>query len=281
MAKIIGAIGSSHIPAIGLAIARKQQEEPYWKSFFDGHKPIWKWLGEKKPDVAIVFYNDHGLEFFLDKKPTFAIGAAEEYISYDEGWGLKTIPPIKGDPALSWHICNSLVEDEFDITVCQELGVDHGLTVPMQLMWPGDDNYGGVKVIPVIINCERHPMPSLKRCYNLGQAIAKAVASYDEDLDVVVLGTGGLSHQLDGQAAGLINKEFDLMCIDKLVNDPEDLFQYSIRDITEIAGAQGVELNMWMGMRGAMAGKVEQLHFNLSIPISNTAAGTLLLSQET
>ena len=281
MAKIIGAIGSSHIPAVGIAIARNLQQEPYWKSFFDGYKPIWKWLEEKKPDVAVVFYNDHGLEFFLDKKPTFSIGAAEEYISYDEGWGLKTIPPIKGDPELSWHICNSLVEDEFDITICQELGVDHGLTVPMQLMWPGDDNYGGVKVIPVIINCELHPMPSLKRCFDLGQAIAKAINSYDKDLDVVVLGTGGLSHQLDGQAAGKINKEFDLMCIDKLVNDPEYLFKYSIRDIVETAGAQGVEFNMWMGMGGAVSlGKVEQLHFNYTIPISNTAAGTLLLSHE-
>lgn len=280
MARIIGAIGSSHIPAIGLAIARKQQQEPYWKNFFDGYVPVWEWLKEKKPDVAVVFYNDHGLEFFLDKKPTFAIGAAPEYISYDEGWGLKTIPPIKGDPKLSWHICNELVEDEFDITVCQELGVDHGLTVPMQLMWPGDDNYGGVKVIPVVINCERHPMPSLKRCYDLGQSIARAIESYDENLDVVVFGTGGLSHQLDGQGAGFINKQFDLMCIDKLINDPKDLFQYSMRDMTEKAGAQGVEFNMWMGMRGMLQGKIKKLHFNYNVPISNTAAGTLLLSHE-
>lgn len=280
MAKIIGAIGSSHIPAIGLAIARKQQQEPYWKGFFDGYKPVWAWLAEKKPDVAVVFYNDHGLEFFLDKKPTFAIGAADEYISYDEGWGLKTIPPIKGDPQLSWHICNALVDDEFDMTICQELGVDHGLTVPMQLMWPGDDSYGGVRVVPVVINCERHPMPSLKRCFKLGRSIARAIADYDKDLDVVVLGTGGLSHQLDGENAGFINKEFDLMCIDRLVNAPEELFQYSMRDMTEKAGAQGVEFNMWMGMRGALTGKVEQLHFNYNVPISNTAAGTLLLSHE-
>ncbi|MGL1922004.1 MAG: class III extradiol dioxygenase family protein [Hyphomicrobiales bacterium] len=281
MAKIIGAIGSSHIPAIGLAIAKQQQQEPYWKGFFDGHIPIWNWLEEKKPDVAVVFYNDHGLEFFLDKKPTFSIGAAEEYISYDEGWGLATIPPIKGDPDLSWHICNNLVEDEFDISICQELGVDHGLTVPMQLMYPNDPNYGGVKVIPVVINCELHPMPSLKRCYNLGQSIAKAIQSYDKDLDVVIFGTGGLSHQLDGENAGFINKEFDLMCLDKLVKDPEYLFKFSIRDIIENAGAQGVEFNMWMGMRGALPGKVEQLHFNYTIPISNTGAGTLLLSHET
>lgn len=279
MAKIIGAIGSSHIPAIGVAIARKIQETPYWKSFFDGFSPIHDWLAAKQPDVAIVFYNDHGLEFFLDKKPTFSIGAAAEYISYDEGWGIDTIPPVIGDEDLSWHICNELVEDEFDITICQELGIDHGLTVPMQLMWPGN-TYGYMKVIPVVINCEQHPMPSPKRCFDLGRSIAKAVESYNKDLKVVVLGTGGLSHQLDGQRAGLINKEFDLMCLDKIVSDPEELLKYSIWDLTEIAGAQGVELNMWLAMRGALTGEVTELHRNYVVPISNTGAGTMLLSNE-
>ena len=218
------------------------------------------------------------MEFFLDKKPTFSIGAAKEYISHDEGWGLATIPPITGDPELSWHICNNLVEDEFDITICQELGVDHGLSVPMQLMWPEDQSYGGIKVIPVVINCELHPMPSLKRCYQLGQSIAKAVSSYQENLDVVILGTGGLSHQLDGANAGFINKEFDLMLLEYLVKDPEYLFKYSIRDMIKNAGAQGVEFNMWMAMRGALLGQVEQLHLNYNVPISNTGAGTMLLS---
>ncbi len=279
MAEIIGAIGSSHIPAIGVAIARKIQQTPYWKPFFDGFPPIHDWLAREKPDVAIVFYNDHGLEFFLDKKPTFAIGAAAEYISYDEGWGIDTIPPVIGDEGLSWHICNELVEDEFDITICQELGIDHGLTVPMQLMWPGN-SYGHMKVIPVVINCEEHPMPSPKRCFDLGRSIGKAVESYEKELKVVVLGTGGLSHQLDGQRAGLINKEFDIMCMDKIVNQPEELLDFSIRDLVEIAGAQGVELNMWLAMRGALTGQVTELHRNYHIPISNTGAGTMLLSNK-
>lgn len=279
MAKIIGGITTSHIPAIGKAISLNLQQTPYWKPFFDGYPPIRKWLGEKKPDVVVLFYNDHGLEFFLNKKPTFSIGVAPQYVSADEGWGIATIPPVMGETELSWHICNTLVEDEFDITICQEMKVDHGLTIPLQLMWPGN-TYDHIKVIPVCINCEQHPMPSLKRCFNLGRSIAKAIESFDQDLEVVVFGTGGLSHQLDGQRAGFINKPFDLMCMNKIVNEPEDLFQYSVRDLVEQAGAQGPELNMWMGMRGVLNGKVTELHRNYHIPISNTGAGTMLLENK-
>ena len=279
MASIIGAIGSSHIPAIGKAIDNNQQQEPYWKSFFEGYVPINAWIEKNQPQVAVIFYNDHGLEFFIDKKPTFAIGAAASYHNADEGWGIKTIPPVNGDEDLSWHICNEVVDNGFDITICQEMRVDHGLTVPLQLLWPGNC-YGHMKVVPVAINCEQHPMPSPKRCYDLGCAIGRAIESYEQDLKVVVLGTGGLSHQLDGERAGFINKEFDLMCLDKIVNNVDELLGYSIWDLVNIAGAQGPELNMWLGMRGALSGQVRELHRNYTIPISNTGAGTLLLENK-
>ncbi len=279
MAKIIGGIGSSHIPAIGIAMDKGLEQTPYWKDFFDGYVPVRKWLEEQNPDIAIVFYNDHGLEMFLDKKPTFAIGAAPVYHNADEGWGIKPIPPITGETELSWHIINELVENDFDPTVCQDIKVDHGLTVPMSLMYPGCQ-YQHVKVIPVSINCERHPMPKPSRCYAIGQAIGKAVESFGGDQRVVVLGTGGLSHQLDGERAGFINTEFDQQCLDKMVSDPEALTRYSIEDLVEIAGAQGVELNMWLAMRGCLLGKVTERVRNLVAPISNTAAGLQLLINE-
>ncbi len=279
MAKIIGGIGSSHIPAIGIAMDKGLEQTPYWKDFFDGYVPVRKWLEEQNPDIAIVFYNDHGLEMFLDKKPTFAIGAAPVYHNADEGWGIKPIPPITGETELTWHIINELVENDFDPTVCQDIKVDHGLTVPMSLMYPGCQ-YQHVKVIPVSINCERHPMPKPSRCYAIGQAIGKAVESFGGDQRVVVLGTGGLSHQLDGERAGFINTEFDQQCLDKMVSDPEALTRYSIEDLVEIAGAQGVELNMWLAMRGCLLGKVTERVRNLVAPISNTAAGLQLLINE-
>jgi protocatechuate 4,5-dioxygenase beta chain len=278
MARIIGGITTSHIPAIGGAIANGLQQEAYWKPFFDGYPPVHEWLDKVQPDVAVVIYNDHGLNFFLDKLPTFAIGAAAEYQNADEGWGLKPLSPFAGDADLSWHVIESLVNDEFDITTCQEMLVDHGFTVPMSLLW-GHKEKIPVKAIPVCINTVQHPLPSPARCYKLGQALGKAIRSYDSDKKIVVIGTGGMSHQLDGERAGFINKEFDLMCMEKIVSDPEALTRYSIRDIIENAGAQGAELILWLTMRGALGDKVSQIHSNYHIPISNTAAGLLLLEE--
>lgn len=279
MAKIIGAVTTSHIPAIGMAMDNQLEQTPYWKPFFDAYPPVRAWLNEKKPDVVVIFYNDHGLEFFLDRKPTFAIGTAAQYLNADEGWGINTIPPVTGETELSWHIATDLVENEFDITICQEMRVDHGLTVPLSLMWPGHA-YGHVKVIPVCINCERYPMPTPARCFKLGQAIGRAIESFDQDLNVVLFGTGGLSHQLDGERAGFINREFDIDCMNKIVTAPEELTKYSNYELMDIGGAQGVELNMWLAMRGALTGKITELHRNYHAPISNTGAGLLLLEHE-
>jgi protocatechuate 4,5-dioxygenase, beta chain len=275
MARIVGGICTSHIPAIGNAIARGLQNDPYWQPFFQGYPPVREWLERVQPDVAVMVYNDHGLNFFLDKMPTFAIGAAPEYQNADEGWGLPTLPPYPGDPALSWHVIEQLVNEEFDITSCQEMRVDHAFTVPIALLWPGTQRR--VRTVPVAVNTVQHPLPTPNRCFKLGQALGRAIASYPEDLRVVVLGTGGLSHQLDGERAGFINKDFDLECLEKIVNDPEALTKYTIHDLVRLAGTQGVELIMWLVMRGALSTRVRQVHRHYHIPVSNTAAGLLLL----
>lgn len=278
MAKIIGGLTTSHIPAVGNAIANELFEDPYWKPFFDGYPPIRAWLHDHKPDVAINIYNDHGLGFFLDRMPTFAIGAALEYRNEDEGWGIPQLPPFPGDAKLSWHIIESMVADEFDITSCQELAVDHGFTVPMQLFWPGlGKNPDFPRSIPISANTVQHPIPTLHRAYTFGKALRKAILSYPEDIKVVVLGTGGLSHQLDGTRAGFINKEFDLYCMEKIVTNPEELTKISRHELVRQAGAQGTEFLMWMMMRGALGDKVVPVHKNYHIPISNTGAGTMML----
>jgi len=276
MAQIIGGVTTSHIPAVGAAISRGAQTEPYWKPFFDGYTPVREWLDRVQPDVAVMIYNDHGLNFFLDKMPTFAVGAAAEYRNEDEGWGLRSVPPFRGDAEFSWHIIESLVADEFDITSCQEMIVDHGFTVPMSLMWSEKLEWP-VRTVPIAINTVQHPLPTPARCYKLGQALGRAIESYEKDIKVVVFGTGGLSHQLEGKRAGFINKEFDLMCIQKIVESPEELTRLSIMDLVTQAGSQGVELVNWLVMRGALRGTVKKLHSNYHIPVSNTAAGLLLL----
>jgi protocatechuate 4,5-dioxygenase beta chain len=276
MATILGVLATSHIPLIGKAIAERQHEEPYWKPFFSGFPGAHQWLAKVRPDVAVVVYNDHGLNFFLDKMPTFAIGAAPEYRNADEGWGIPTLPPFRGDPDLSWHIIESVVADEFDPVTCQEMRVDHGFSLPMKLFWPGEAPWP-VRVVPVSVNTVQHPLPSPARCLKFGRAIGRAIAAYPEDLGVVVIGTGGLSHQLDGERAGFINKEFDLMCMEKIVGDPDALARYSILDLVREAGAQGVELVNWLVARGALNGRVSRVHSNYHIPISNTATGLMVM----
>jgi protocatechuate 4,5-dioxygenase beta chain len=279
MASIVGGIGTTHVPAIGNAIAKGQQREPYWKPFFEGFDGAHRWLAKVQPDVAVVIYNDHGLNFFLDKLPTFAVGADSEYKHADEGWGLPVSRPYPGDPALSWHLIESLVADEFDVTICQEMLVDHAFTIPLALLWPVPHSRP-VRTVPIAINTVQHPLPSPARCFKLGQAIGRAIESFDSDAKVVVIGTGGLSHQLDGARAGFINKEFDLMCMDQLVRNPEALARYSSLQIIEAAGSQGVELLNWIAMRGALSGQVARVHGNYHIPISNTASALLVLQNE-
>ncbi len=279
MARIIGGVATTHVPSIGKAIAEKKQNDPYWKPFFRGFDYVHYWLAREKPDIAVVFYNDHGLNFFLDKMPTFAVGAASEYRNEDEGWGIPVSRAIKGDPALSWHVINRLVADEFDITMCQDMLVDHALTIPMTLMWPGQK--WTVRIVPIAINTVQHPLPSLARCLKLGQAVGRAVQTFPDDLRVLVVGTGGLSHQLDGERAGFINKEFDKFCMDKLVSEPDVLTRYSIHDWVEQAGSQGVEFLNWMAMRGALNAHVAEVHRNYHVPISNTAAATVVLENRT
>jgi protocatechuate 4,5-dioxygenase beta chain len=276
MATIVGSVMTSHVPAIGRAIAQGLQDDPYWKPFFDGYPPVRQWLAKVKPDVAVVFYQDHGLNFFLDAMPTFAVGAAPEYTNADEGWGIPTVRPFRGDPALSWHVVETLIADEFDIVSCQRMKVDHALTLPMALMWPGGGDWP-VRIVPITMNHVQHPLPSPKRSYALGESVGRAIASWPEDVRVVMVGTGGLSHQLDGTRAGFINKPFDLMCMDALVGDPRSLTRYSALDIVREAGAQGTELMAWIAARAALDGKVTKVHAQYHVPISNTATGLLAL----
>ena len=283
MATIVGGIGTTHVPSIGKAIAEGKQKDPYWRPFFKGFDYVHYWLARTKPDIAVVFYNDHGLNFFLDKLPTFAIGASGEYHSEDEGWGIPVSRPVPGDADLSWHLVNALVADEFDVTTCQEMLIDHAVTIPLALMWPSAASSSApwpVRIIPVEINTVQHPLPSMARCLKLGRAIGRALDTYPRDLRVVIVGTGGLSHQLDGTRAGFVNKEFDALCLDKIVAEPESLTRYSIHELVELSGSQGVEFLNWMAMRGALTGRVSELNRNYHIPVSNTAAATVVYDNQ-
>ena len=277
MAHIIAGVGSSHVPAIGAALDNKKTEEPYWKRVFSGFEKSKEWMARAKPDVAIVVYNDHASAFSVDMIPTFALGCAAEFPPADEGWGPRPVPVIKGHPELAAHIAQSVILDEFDLTVVNKMEVDHGLTVPMNLLFGQPKDEWPCRVIPLAVNVVMFPPPTGHRCYMLGKALRKAVASYPEDLRVVIFGTGGLSHQISGPRAGLINSKWDKAFLDNLSKDPKKLTRIPHIEYMREAGAEGIEMVMWLIMRGALDDKVEEVYRFYTVPASNTAVGHIIL----
>lgn len=276
MARITAGITASHIPAIGAAVDLGKTGEPYWQPVFAGFEFSKRWIAQERPDVAIIVYNDHASFFSLSLLPTFAIGAAAEFPICDEGYGPRPIPVVEGHPELAAHLCSSLVLDEFDITILNELDVDHGLTVPMSLMFGTPDKWP-LKVIPIAVNVVQFPQPTGHRCLELGKAIRRAVEEFDDDLSVQVWGTGGMSHQIQGARAGLINTPWDMQFLDDLINDPETLQYKPHLEYLIESGSEGIELIMWLVMRGALGPEVEELYRFYHVPASNTAVGHLIL----
>jgi len=266
----------SHVPAIGAAVDLGKTEEPYWKPVFDGFEFSRQWIAAQKPDVIFLVYNDHATAFGLENIPTFAIACGEQFEIADEGWGPRPVPPVTGAPELAWHLRQSLIQDNFDLTTANEIKVDHGLTVPLTLMF-GQPEQWPCRVIPFAVNVIVYPPPSGRRCFELGNSIRKAIETFDEDLNVQVWGTGGMSHQLQGPRAGLINETFDRQFLDNLVKRPEVAAGIPHIDYLREAGSEGIELVMWLIMRGAMNDHVKQVHRHYHVPASNTAVGHLIL----
>ncbi|MBS0367033.1 MAG: protocatechuate 3,4-dioxygenase [Proteobacteria bacterium] len=276
MARITAGIATSHVPAIGAAIDNDRTADPYWKPLFDGYRESRQWLSDHRPDVVILVYNDHASAFSLDIVPTFAVGCAEKFAPADEGWGPRPVPVVEGHPEFAAHLVQSVIQQDFDLTIVNRMDVDHGLTVPLSLLF-GQPAAWPVRVIPLAVNVVLYPPPSGRRCYQLGKALRRAVESFDEDLTVQVWGTGGMSHQLQGPRAGLINQPWDNAFLDRLVEDPEALAQVPHLEYVREAGSEGVELVMWLLMRGALSHRVRTIRRFYHVPASNTAVGHLIL----
>ena len=276
MARIVAGLCTSHVPLLGRIIDMGRTAEPYWRPIFEGYEPTKKWLADLKPDVMIVIYNDHANGFTFKYTPTFAIGCADSFNPAAEGHGPRRVPVVRGDSRLAWHMTESLVLDQFDMTMMNEMDVDHGLTVPLSLAC-GQPEAWPFKVIPICVNVIQYPQPTAERCYALGKAIRKAVESYDEDLKVVIAGTGGMSHQIHGARSGIINQEFDNYFIDKLTTSPVELTKISHAEYVREVGAEGMEIIMWLTMRGALADNVDVVHRFYHVPAMNTAVGNVVL----
>lgn len=276
MARIIGGLGTSHVPSIGVALDKGLADTPDWKPFFAGYEAGKEWIAAAKPDVAVVVFNDHGNSFFLDRIPTFAVGVADRYKAIDEGWGPRAIPDFEGADGLSWHFVDKLVDSHFDPLVCREIDVDHGLQVPMELFFGRPDAWP-VRVLPIWVNTIQYPIPTPQRCWDMGSVLREAIESYPGDERVVIMGTGGLSHQLQGKRAGFLNREADLAWLDGIANDPDHYRNLRREDYVELFGSEGAELIMWLVMRAAMNPKVNLVHKHYHVPASMTGAGMIVL----
>jgi hypothetical protein len=280
VARVSASVYSSHTPAIAAALDLGKSTQDYWKPVFAGFDASKAWLKEHTPDAIVLVYNDHATSFSMEMVPTFAIGTADRFEIADEGWGPRPVPPVLGHPELAAHIAQSVIQDDFDLTIVNKLDVDHGLTVPLSLMC-GQPQAWPCPIIPFAVNVVLYPPPSGKRCYALGKAIRKAINSFDKDLDVQVWGTGGMSHQLQGPRAGLINKEWDTAFLDRLIADPEGLSSIPHIEYVREAGSEGIELVMWLIARGAMSDKAPKVvHRFYHVPASNTAVGHLILENQ-
>lgn len=276
MAFISAGITTSHVPAIGRAMDNGKADDGYWKPLFDGFQWTRHWLRDTPPDLVILIYNDHATAFSLELIPTFAIGCADEFRPADEGWGPRRVPVVRGHADFAWHLAQCCILDEFDITIVNRMDVDHGLTVPLSLMF-GQPEAWPCRVIPIAVNVVQFPPPTGNRCWMLGEAIARAVDSFDENLNVQIWGTGGMSHQLQGERAGLINSAFDTAYLDDLTRDPGRLRRMPHIEYLREAGSEGIELVMWLVMRGALGPYVRELHRHYHVPASNTAVGHIVL----
>ena len=279
MARISAGVGCSHVPAIGVAMDTKITNQPYWLPVFEGFEFSREWMKKNQPDVIFLVYNDHCTAFDASCIPTFALGCAAEFQPADEGWGPRPVPVVKGHQKLASHIAQSVILQEFDLTIMNEMEVDHGLTVPLSVMFGDKDvkDEWPCPVIPLAVNVVQYPAPLGKRCYALGKAIRNAVESYPEDLNVMIFGTGGMSHQLQAERAGLINAEWDQRFLDLMTADPVAAVNITHLEYLREAGSEGIERVRWHIMRGALNDEVREVHRHYHVPASNTAVGHIIL----
>jgi gallate dioxygenase len=279
MARIIGGVAASHTPTIGFAYDQDKQDDPSWGPIFQAFQPVEQWFRDKQPDALVYIFNDHVTSFFFDHYSSFTLGIGEEYAVADEGGGARDLPPIKGDPALAAHIATSLVTDEFDLSYFQDKPLDHGFFSPMSVLLDRPGGEWPTKIVPLQIGVLQFPIPTAARCFKLGQALRRAIESYPEDIDVAVVSTGGLSHQVHGEGAGFNNPEWDRQFLDAITDDPTALTRMTHAEYARLGGFEGAEVIMWLIMRGALSDKVRRVHSSYYLP-SMTGIATLVLENE-
>jgi len=283
MARILGGVATSHSPTIGFALDRQKQDDPAWAPIFEAYQPVRKWLAGRKPDVLFFIFNDHVTSFFFDHYSHFALGIGDSYSVADEGGGPRALPPVQGHADLAQHIGFALAADEFDMSFFQDKPLDHGCFSPLSMLWPHQSSGPGAAwpgaIVPLQVGVLLFPIPTARRCYRLGQSLRRAIESYPENLSVVIVATGGLSHQVHGERAGFNNTAWDTQFLELIEKDPEKLTEMTHADYARLGGLEGAEVIMWLIMRGALSANVKKVHQSYYLP-TMTGLATAIYENE-
>jgi protocatechuate 4,5-dioxygenase, beta chain len=278
MGRIVGGFGISHTPSMGIEYDKGIANgfSPRWQPWFDGTRPVKKWLEELKPERMVIVYNDHLNHFDFDAYPTIAIGVAPEFRQADEGWGPRPFPSLTGDVELGWHLTNRLVRGGYDLTVCQDLAVDHGIYswFPYLMDTPWD-----IPIVPIAINMVRHPIPTSQRLYNFGKAIREAVENFPGDHRTIIVSTGGMSHQISGARFGIANETLDQYFLSKIKDDVQELVDTPQEEFMRLGGTEASELAIWFSMRGALSDEIREIYRYYTFP-AITGCGVIAFEEK-
>jgi hypothetical protein len=293
VARVIGGIGISHTPSMGLEYDRGTGSpagfSPVWQPWYEGTRRVEELAGQLAPDHLVVVYNDHLNHFDLDNYPTLAIGVGERFPQADEGWGRRDLPDLAGDVRWGLHLTEQLVGREFDLTVSQNLAIDHGIFswLPYVFGRTGQNGAGGngaaagwpVTVTPIAVNMVREPLPTPNRLRSLGRAIRASVESFAGDERVLVIATGGMSHQISGARFGIANEELDRYFLRRLPGHLDELVAIPVKEYLRLGGTEAAELTLWFAMRAALSQRARAAYSFQTFP-AITGCGALVMAEE-
>ena len=267
---MVFACSVSHTPGIRAWADAPPQEQK--ERFYAGYERLRERLWEAEPEAILIVSSEHFANFFLDCMPAFAIGQADTYFGPIEPWVKIPQGYTRGDPELSQQLLNACYGEGVELNYASELKLDHGIMIPLSFLDPGRE----LPVVPLIINCMTYPMPTQKRCHELGRILAEALQS--QDRRVAVVAAGGLSHAPGERMHGDIDPEFDRAFLRQLETDDIEAFTAYTDEALEQRGLGTHEIRPWVTLAGVANGARARTIFYE--PVVEWATGCALLYYE-
>jgi hypothetical protein len=251
MAQIVAGFGVPHTPVFPFFVKRDGPDCETAKLFAAQKEH----LAAVRPDVIVMFDTDHLNTFFLDNLPVFAIGVDQSFKAPNDEPREMPIYTVPSAANLASHIRTAAIDAGFDMALVQKFSVDHSIAVPLHFLTPQMD----VPVIPIFISAHVPPLPSARRCYELGQAVARAIESWSAPLRVAIMGSGSFSLEVGGprmapgRSDGVPDPDWAGRVIRMMEGqDTQTLIAEATPRQLLKAGNVGGELLDWIAMLGAI-----------------------------